>query len=392
MYATIAEIAGVTTAAPADSQSFVSTFTVANSGPRTFNYSENEGNASAGWTVRNARYKLIVFNNGTEELYDVVADFDEQTDLSGDSSLTEIRNELFAFGAMTRGESVGSGSTGTALDIADALLTSRSGNCQDYVSGYRSDALDVNASMLFEGDLVISVVANKCVFTTNLIPNHSFNDGAQSFTNPVSAQDDVYSVTTTPTPAANPTGLTLTMDNAVLLNGAKVDLLAAACFGVGDGRVGCNDINQPWRFDPMFAANNFRVDSHNAHSQPDGSYHYHGTPNALFSNTPEAESPVIGFAADGYPIFGSFFDDGAGIREAQSSYQLRSGARPSGPGDPGGMYDGTYRDDYEFVSGSGDLDACNGMVRNGVYGYYVTQRFPYVLGCFTGTPDSSFNK
>ena len=101
---------------------------------------------------------------------------------------------------------------------------------------------------------------------------------------------------------------------------------------------------------------------------------------------------MIGFAADGYPIFGSFFDDGAGIREAQSSYQLRSGGRPSGPGDPGGMYDGTYRDDYEFVSGSGDLDACNGMVRNGVYGYYVTQRFPYVLGCFTGTPDSSFNK
>ena len=151
-------------------------------------------------------------------------------------------------------------------------------------------------------------------------------------------------------------------------------------------------MNQPWRFDPMFAANNFHVDSHNAHSQPDGSYHYHGTPNALFSNTPEAESPVIGFAADGYPIFGTFFNDGTGIREAQSSYQLRSGPRPSDASDPGGTYDGTYRDDYEFVSGSGDLDACNGMVRDGVYGYYVTQRFPYVLGCFTGTPDSSFNK
>ena len=393
MYATIAEITGVTTAAPADSKSFVSTFSVANSGPRTFSYSENEGNASAGWTVRNARYKLIVLNNGTEELYELPLDPDEQNNLlPGDAALMQVREELFAFGAMTRGEAFGPSTATTALDITDTLLTNRSGNCQDYVSGYRSDALDVNNSILLEGDLVISVVADKCVFTTNLVPNHSFNDGAQSFPNPVSPQDIVYSVTTTPMPAASTTGLTLTTDNAILLNGAKVDLLVAACFGVGDGLVGCDDMNQPWRFDPMFAANNFHVDSHNAHSQPDGSYHYHGTPNALFSNTPEAESPVIGFAADGYPIFGTFFNDGTGIREAQSSYQLRSGPRPSDASDPGGTYDGTYRDDYEFVSGSGDLDACNGMVRDGVYGYYVTQRFPYVLGCFTGTPDSSFNK
>jgi len=73
------------------------------------------------------------------------------------------------------------------------------------------------------------------------------------------------------------------MDNAILLNGVKVDILAAACFQVGDERTGCTDPLQPWRFDPMFSANGFRVDSHNAHSQPDGAYHYHGVPNALFS-------------------------------------------------------------------------------------------------------------
>ena len=29
---------------------------------------------------------------------------------------------------------------------------------------------------------------------------------------------------------------------------------------------------------------------------------------------------------------------------------------------------------------------------NGQYGYYITDTYPWVLGCFKGTPDSSFNK
>ena len=67
---------------------------------------------------------------------------------------------------------------------------------------------------------------------------------------------------------------------------------------------GCGDMSQPWRFDPMHQANGFRVDSHNAHSQSNGAYHYHGKPNALFDDSDDsAASPVIGFAADGYPIF-----------------------------------------------------------------------------------------
>ena len=38
-----------------------------------------------------------------------------------------------------------------------------------------------------------------------------------------------------------------------------------------------------------------------------GSYHYHCDPNALFDDVPVGEgSPVIGFAADGFPIYGSY--------------------------------------------------------------------------------------
>ncbi|MDO8272782.1 MAG: YHYH protein [Gammaproteobacteria bacterium] len=65
---------------------------------------------------------------------------------------------------------------------------------------------------------------------------------------------------------------------------------------------------------------------------------------------------------------------------------------PWGAGNPGGTYDGTYRDDYEYVAGLGDLDRCNGMTVNGQYGYYITDNFPYMMFCFSGTPHISFNK
>ena len=142
----------------------------------------------------------------------------------------------------------------------------------------------------------------------------------------------------------------------------------------------------------MHAANGFNVDSHNAHAQPDGTYHYHGSPVAMFTDSNVSDSPVIGFAADGFPIFGSYFDDEGNIRKATSSYRLKVGSRPSGSGEPGGTYDGAFRDDYEYIEALGDLDECNGMTLNGVYGYYITDSYPYVLACFVGTPDASFNK
>ena len=119
-------------------------------------------------------------------------------------------------------------------------------------------------------------------------------------------------------------------------------------------------------------------------------YHYHGHPHALFDDS--SVSTVVGFAADGFPIFSSYFDDNGTVRDAQPSFQLKAGARPTGDGQPGGNYDGTYRDDYEYVAGSDDLHECNGMTLNGIYGYYVTDAFPYILSCFKGTADESFLK
>ena len=281
----------------------------------------------------------------------------------------------------------------THTDITDALLTNRSANCADYADWLTTSTVrDVNGNARLRGEVQVSVEAGRCTFESNAIPNHDLNDGAHRFRNPVSEQTQRFSVTATPRLAAAPTALSLRLDNAVLLNGVKVDLLAAGCYGVRDGRIGCNDPDQPWRYDPMFAANGFGVDSHNAHTQPDGTYHYHGPPNALYSTDSEQPSPVVGFAADGFPIFGSLIQDGDRVRPATSSYRLKSGSRPSGSGSPGGTYDGAFRDDYEFVPGHGDLDECNGMTVDGQYGYYMTDAYPWVLACFSGTPDESFMK
>ena len=283
--------------------------------------------------------------------------------------------------------------TDTDTDITDAIFTSKNANCQDYVENYTSTVRDVQRDLPFNGDIKITLIDGKCLFQTNAIPNHNFNDGLQTFVNNVTTQVDQYSITTTPTKAVQVTELTLALDNAIFLNGVKLDLLAAACYGVGNGKIGCNDIATPWRYDPMYADNGFGTDSHNAHPQPDGTYHYHGNPMALFHSDSAIESPVIGFAADGFPIFGSYFNDSGTIRKATSSYRLKTGAREAISGsNPGGIFDGAYRDDYQFVEGEGDLDQCNGMTVDGVYGYYITTSYPWVLGCFSGTPDSSFNK
>lgn len=277
-------------------------------------------------------------------------------------------------------------------DISDTLLSNRRAQCSYYAENRFSSVLDIKRNILFAGSVQITVEGSECVITTNSIPNHDFNDSSAAFATNVSAVSAEFRIPTAPAFAPSTTAITLTTDNAVLLNGVKVDLLAAGCFGVGDGKIGCNDINQAWRYDPMSPEAEFGTDQHNAHTQPDGTYHYHGNPQALFDQNPNSASPVIGFAADGFPIFGTFFDDGEQIRATKSSFQLKSGSRPTGSGNPGGSYDGEFRDDCEYVQGSGDLDECNGMMRSGVYGYYVVNEHPWILACYKGTVNTSFNK
>ncbi len=396
IFPTLSEAAGIALPDSIDGVSFFPLLSGSDESQREYNYSEFIGDSVTGWVVRDAEFKLIQLADGSRELYDLRTDLREENNLIDQVAQYQQRiAQLDAFAAAIRNTESTTPATETpaeATDISNIIPDNSSANCKNYADNYTSSALDVNNNTRFTGSLQITIDADKCRFTTNAIPNHDFNDGVRSFPNTVEAQDDTYTITANPGFATTITPLSLTLDNALLLNGVKVDILAAACFGVGDGRVGCNDPDQLWRYDPMFAANGFRVDTQNAHTQPDGTYHYHGIPRALLDDSSQGQSPVVGFAADGFPIYGSYFNDNGGSREARSSYRLKTETRPSGDGNPGGTPDGTYRDDYEYVDGFGDLDQCNGMIVNGTYGYYMTEEFPYILSCFRGTPDTSFFK
>lgn len=165
-----------------------------------------------------------------------------------------------------------------------------------------------------------------------------------------------------------------------------------------------NDRSSGWNYNPASPVldNFLGLDQNNAHVQPNGAYHYHGLPKAIVSTkkNSQSHSSLIGFAADGFPIYANYgykdpHDKNSGIKKLTSSYRLKNGTRDSGPG---GKYDGSFVEDYEYVSGAGDLDEANGRIGvtpeypNGTYYYVLTEEFPYVSRYFKGTPDSSFLK
>ena len=160
--------------------------------------------------------------------------------------------------------------------------------------------------------------------------------------------------------------------------------------------------NSKWQYEAMSGAITLGLDKNHAHVQPTGAYHYHGLPTLLLSdsNVIETEhSPIIGWAADGFPIYALYgYDSDENIAEMKSGYQLREGERPSSRGNPGGHYDGTFTADYEYVTGSGNLDECNGRMTKtpdfpeGTYAYFLTQSWPIVPRCYKGTPSKDFTQ
>ena len=406
IYATVAEIAGAEVeGAINDSISFAGYLDSEHGENRQHAYTDWENGT---WAIRNHTHHMIT--EGRQTLYRLDDDGSSHSHVivNDENILFELRVEA----ARIREElgTFTANPNGAALDITDGTpngtYTVRASTCARYVRDYTATATDLNGAsnnqnddQLFTANMSISVANGNCSFNTDGIPNHDMQDTG-SFANDVSEQNDFYQVPAAPEFAANTTVLEVGQEQGIYLNGVKIDIFAAACLGVDDERIGCGANTVPeadeWRFDPMFAGNGFTTDSHNAHTQPNGAYHYHGSPNALFDGTGDSESGTVGFAADGFPIYGLYIEDDDGVREVQSSYQLIQGNRPtldlggSSAQHSGQPYDGTFRQDYEYVEGSGDLDECNGMFKDGSYGYYVTSGFPYIVGCFKGTPDASF--
>jgi hypothetical protein len=151
-----------------------------------------------------------------------------------------------------------------------------------------------------------------------------------------------------------------------------------------------------------------------------GNYHHHQNPSAykldlnvissvcnlydadgLYTINPTVHSPLIGFAYDGFPIYGAYgyknADGTGGITRIKSGYQLRNIAARTvwadgtdvadGPSDFTTYPLGYFREDYEFVSHAGQddyLDSHNGR-------FCITPEYPNGIYCYFATVDENWN-
>jgi hypothetical protein len=271
-----------------------------------------------------------------------------------------------------------------------------------------------NVSLPFTSQFQETTSATTRTIISNSIPNHMVGlfGGGQGSLNPnaISEQSESYNIplnpvlSTTLTPLLAITGQGPNVGPqysfGILLNGVELDPVAAEPFP-HEGIMSPN-VNWEWNLEALNV--NLGLDCNNAHVQPTGKYHYHGSPILYLQNLniPTNQMTLIGYAADGFPIYYKYAyttatDNSSTVIEMTSSYQLKSGNR-SGDGitAPCDIYNGIYSNDYEFVNGLGTLDEANGRTGvtpeypSGTYYYVITDDFPSVPRYFKGTPSNDF--
>ncbi len=215
----------------------------------------------------------------------------------------------------------------------------------------------------------ITTVGQHREIRSNGIPVHQVEQGRRGNPFSIQAKDYQFQVPLHPKVSGQTTEVGMNLFG-VAVDGVPFDPATAEFWGR----------DRRWNVDAFGA--DLGIDAHNAHVQPGGAYHYHGLP---FSSDHET---LAGYAADGFRIL----NERCQGKVVKSSYLIRQGQRPSGRSGPGGRYDGTYTADYEYRSGHGDLDECNGHTVDGVYHYHLTRQFPNVPRLWRGTPDPSFFK
>ena len=258
----------------------------------------------------------------------------------------------------------------------------------------RSAELNVAHQPPVANRVAFTIEGKARVVTGNGVPDHAVGAFPRR-ANPtaISAQDYRFRMALAPRANAEvlPVGHYLA---GIALNGVPFDP-GTAGFWRDDPRSG-------WNYEAIDGTLNLGLDQNNAHVQSTGAYHYHGLPTGLIEKLGANERmTLLGYAADGFPIYGpqcpaDAKDMDSPLQAMKSSYRLKEGERPAGNVGPGGVYDGTFSQDYQYVAGAGDLDECNGRqgvtpeFPNGTYYYVLSANWPVLPRNFRGTPDDSF--
>lgn len=244
-------------------------------------------------------------------------------------------------------------------------------------------------------EVAITEADGKRIVAANGVPGHAVGD----FPNrhdpvPLRPQRHRLEMPTAPVAADEPVPIAMWLFG-IALNGVPFD--PSGPFWDADGDSG-------WQFEVLHPANAVAlgIDANRAHTQGRGTYHYHGIPTGLLwdltAAAPGRPMQLLGYAADGFPIYGpecpgDADDPTSKARRLRSSYRLRDGRRTDGPK---GRFDGRFVEDFAYEPGSGDLDECNGRTGptpefpDGTYYYVLTDAFPFVPRLWRGTPDPSF--
>lgn len=152
-------------------------------------------------------------------------------------------------------------------------------------------------------------------------------------------------------------------------------------------------------------------DSCVGHADGSGEYHHHVNPKCLYDySKTDVHSPLLGFAFDGFPIYGPHgysiaTDTTSAIKKLVSGYKTRSitdrstlgngtvlSSQYQGPAIDSQYPLGSFLEDYEYVASGADLDYYNGRYcktpeyPNGIYAYFVNADdngngvYPFVVG------------
>ncbi len=225
--------------------------------------------------------------------------------------------------------------------------------------------------------LSVTCDADYMYVASNGIPPYTF---VQTTPNALFEHDTTYKVPLHPVAAASTTKLSLLGSTGVAVDGMPF-------YGPNEA---ATPANQAYG-DPVY---NGLLDECTGHTSPQ-EYHYHAlTPKCLVQsgvvatpwdnpNLPSTEaSPVLAYAFDGFAVYGPYeCSDSAcsQVVEEKSSYVKT--------GDPTTNAWSAYT--YTANQGTDYLDACNGHVGSkGFYHYHATSGFPYINGCYQGTPET----
>jgi hypothetical protein len=203
----------------------------------------------------------------------------------------------------------------------------------------------VDGAVEWPHKLTLALVGDQRTVTGNDLPRHA------SGTYPVSPLDDAYQYD------RNPNAITAQALNWSL---PAVPQEAAAASCVGLGPVGIM-LTGSYVFNGLDALGRDAVaheiqDRCQGHPERSGAYHYHSL--SLCADDPgEGHSALVGYALDGFGIYGRRGEDGQELSSA-------------------------------------DLDACHGHShevlwdgqRRVLFHYHATLDYPYTVGCYRGTP------